>query len=273
MAGSLTIVGTGIRLVGQTTLEAKANIEQADKVLYLVSDPATIHWIEEANTNTESLHSFYSQEKDRLTTYLEMVEHILSFVRQQMHVCAVFYGHPGVFVLPSHEAIRRARQEGYAARMLPGVSAEDCLFADLGIDPGAVGCQSFEATDFLVHHRRFDPACSLILWQIGVVGDIGYREHYSAAGLRILIETLLPHYPLGHEAVIYEAALYAICDPRMDRVALAEVAERNVTPISTLYVPPAMAEPVDEEMMRRLGIPDSYVMTRRGAVARGLLTR
>ena len=54
-----------------------------------------------------------------------------------------------VFVQPSHESIAIARLEGFSARMLPGISAEDCLFADIGLDPGKDGCQSFEATDFL----------------------------------------------------------------------------------------------------------------------------
>jgi hypothetical protein len=41
----------------------------------------------------------------------------------------------------------RSSTDGFDAVMLPGISAEDCLFADLGIDPGMIGCQSFEATD------------------------------------------------------------------------------------------------------------------------------
>src|SRR2546429_6584747 len=45
---------------------------------------------------------------------------------------------------------RQAREEGFEAEMLPAVSAEDCLFADLGVDPGDEGCQSFEATSFLL---------------------------------------------------------------------------------------------------------------------------
>jgi hypothetical protein len=43
--------------------------------------------------------------------------------------------------------------------MLPAISAEDCLFADLGVDPADHGCPSYEATDFLVHgaaHRSCD---------------------------------------------------------------------------------------------------------------------
>ena len=45
-----------------------------------------------------------------------------SRIRAGFRVCAVFYGHPGVFVYPSHEAIRRARAEGFAARMLPALT-------------------------------------------------------------------------------------------------------------------------------------------------------
>ena len=37
--GSLVVVGTGIRTVGQLTIEAVAWLRQADKVLYVVSDP------------------------------------------------------------------------------------------------------------------------------------------------------------------------------------------------------------------------------------------
>ena len=32
----------------------------------------------------------------------------------------------------------------------PGISAEYCLVADLGIDPGATGMQSMEATQFMI---------------------------------------------------------------------------------------------------------------------------
>jgi precorrin-6B methylase 1 len=78
--------------------------------------------------------------------YDRMVERILSYVRRGLNVCVVFYGHPGVFVHPGHESIRRARIEGFSACILPGISAEDCLFAELGIDPSKNG-QSFEATE------------------------------------------------------------------------------------------------------------------------------
>ena len=39
--------------------------------------------------------------------------------------------------------------------------AEDYMFADLAVDPSRCGCQSFEASDFLICGRIFDPTAVL----------------------------------------------------------------------------------------------------------------
>ncbi|HET6266511.1 MAG TPA: SAM-dependent methyltransferase [Acidobacteriota bacterium] len=236
--GSLTIVGTGIQLVGSATWEAIRCIESADRVLYAASEGATARWIESLNPRSESLDVLYKRGLPRMATYLETVEHILAFLRHGYRVCAVFYGHPGVFVFASHESIRRARKEGYAAEMLPGVSAEDCLFADLQVDPQVHGYQGYEATDFLIRNRNFDPGCALVLWQIGVVGELGYKQAPNVAGLRVLMEHLCRFYDPSHEVIVYEAAQYPITEPRIDRVPLGKLPEATITAFCTLYVPP-----------------------------------
>src|SRR2546428_900577 len=114
-----------------------------------------------------------------------MADRIVSAVQSGLDVCAAFYGHPGVFVDASHEAIRRTRRAGLPARMLPGISAEACLVADLGMDPAANGCQSFETTDFLLSRRKFDPSSALILWQVGVLGEASVRDHMSCRPERL----------------------------------------------------------------------------------------
>jgi precorrin-6B methylase 1 len=253
--GSLTIVGTGIQFAGQITLEARAYIKQAEKVLFLVSDPVTADWIKDINPAAESLFPYYRQGESRMIAYVEMIECILCEVRKGLRVCAVFYGHPGVFVYPSHEAIKQARLEGYSAKMLPGISAEDCLFADLGIDPARTGCQTFEATDFLIHKRKFDTGCSLILWQIGCIGDLTFSlEPYGTRGLHVLTEYLCQYYDATHPAVVYEAAEYPIFDPTIENVPLAKLPEAQISPISTLYIAPQTKAPLDYEMLDRLGI-------------------
>lgn len=252
--GSLTIVGTGYLVAGHTTLEARARIEAAEHLFYLVAEPASERWIRSLNPAAESLAGLYGEGKPRKRTYAEMVERIVAPLAEGARVCAAFYGHPGIFVGPSHEAIRRARREGHEARMLPAVSAEDCLFADLGVDPSSDGCQSFEATDFLVRRRRPDPASALVLWQIGVIGvrDARRERLWSPGGLRILAETLGESYPPDHEVVVYEAAAIPTFAPMIQRTTLARLPDARVTADSTLFVPPGERLEADPEMRRRL---------------------
>ena len=174
-----------------------------------------------------------------------------------------FYGHPGVFVFPSHEAIWRARSEGYAAEMLPAISAEDCLWADLGIDPGIPGCQSYEATDFLIFRRKFDPKSALVLWQIGVIGLLSWWEEDfdNRVGLEVLTDELLRVYPPDHPVVVYEAAHLLTQEPRLNLVKLKELPSAEVTTVSTLYIPPASVVEPDNDMLLRLGIERDSLST------------
>src|SRR3990167_3227259 len=154
---SLTVVGAGIKFLSHITVEAKAYIEQSQKLLYLVNNPVLKEWLKKTNPNAESLDELYQKYPLRLHCYRAITEYILETVRKRQHVCVVLYGHPSVFAQPALDAVIQAKKEGLDARILPGISAEDCLFADLMIDPGRFGCQSFEASDFLVHERQWDP--------------------------------------------------------------------------------------------------------------------
>jgi len=237
------------------TPEAAAAIERADDVLYLVTQPLTAHWIERTNPRSRSLDGLYAPGKPRHETYAEMVDELLAPVRAGREVCAAFYGHPGVFVHPGHEAVRRARAEGHRARMLPAVSALDCLVADLGIDPAVTGLQSYEATDFVVHRRPPDPAATLVLWQIGVVGELGYATEPRRENLALLVECLVETYPRDHEAIVYEASPYPlVADPVVLRLPLEDLPEARVPLLATLVVPPARAPRRDPELAARLGL-------------------
>jgi hypothetical protein len=257
VSGSLTIVGTGYRASGQITPEARSAIESADKLFHLVQDIVTHRWLEERNPTAESLVDAYRPGRRRRESYEEMVERMLAPVRRGLAVCAAFYGHPGVFVWPAHEAIRRARAERFDAEMLPGISAEDCLIAEIGFDPGQRGCQSFEATDFLIRHRRFDPTSHLILWQLGGlgVGDFRAGDLWNRPALGVLARVLATEYGGDHEVEIYEAPPYPICPPKRVRCRLDALGDAPVTLATTLYVPPLPDRASDPEMRAALGMP------------------
>jgi uncharacterized protein YabN with tetrapyrrole methylase and pyrophosphatase domain len=238
--GQLVIVGTGLRTTGHFTAEAIAWIRAADKVLYVVGDPVAEEVLRTLNPDgVESLQVLYGEGKERQQTYDQMAERIMTCVRSGMRVCAAFYGHPGVFVYPSHVALRQARAEGYSAIMLPGISAEDCLFADIGIDPAAYGCQSYEATDFLFSERRIEPSAALVLWQVGVVGNTTFTAgEYDRSLMPLLIAKLCEIYPPQHQVTAYEASVHIGCAPKLFTCPLSQLASAPMSAATTLFVPP-----------------------------------
>jgi uncharacterized protein YabN with tetrapyrrole methylase and pyrophosphatase domain len=232
---------------------ARAGIEQADVVFAAVSDPLVELWLQQMHADVRSLQPYYREGKPRHQTYREMVEAMLAEVRAGRQVCGAFYGHPGVFARVPHLAIARAREEGFTALMEPGISAEDCLYADLGIDPGGVGCQHYEASQFMFYRRRIDPSAYLMLWQVGVAGDRGLRRFSTGKAHRgLLLERLCEDYPVQHPITLYEAATLPISKPRMEGMPLSQLIGADLSLQTTLVIPPAHPLQRDEAMLDRL---------------------
>ncbi|MFV0544183.1 MAG: SAM-dependent methyltransferase [Marinicella pacifica] len=250
--GSLVNVGLGMTLGAHITPLSRTYIEQADVVFVSASNRLIEQWVESMNPNVISLQSFYAEGKSRRDTYREMTEAILDEVRGGKTVCGAFYGHPGVFALPPHVTIRKAREEGYRAHMEPGVSAEDCLYADLGIDPGRSGCAHFEASQFMFNHRPFDPSAYLILWQVGVAGDKSLKVFESTvAQKQLLVDLLLDTYPEDHPVTLYECAVLPIEDTRADTVALRELTQQQMNMKTTLVIPPCQNKQKNQTMIEK----------------------
>ena len=239
MKGSLVNVGLGMTLGSHITPLSRHFIEQADVVYVAASNQLVEEWVQTMNSNVISLQPMYEVGKSRKETYQEMTEIIMQSVRAGKQVCGAFYGHPGVFALPPHETIRIAKAEGYQAHMEPGISAEDCLFADLGIDPGSYGCAHYEANNFMFNQTKFDSSAYLILWQVGIAGDRSLKVFdTSVEAKQLLVDALLETYEPDHEVIVYECAVLPIEQPRIETVQLKKL---NTVPLlmkSTLVIPP-----------------------------------
>lgn len=253
----LTLAGTGYNVAGHVTPETRAAMEAADRVFYLMTDSAAAAWIRDARPDAVSLHDCYRDGEAGVEASCAMAERIVAPLGEGLRVCALFAGHPAIGMHTVHEALRRAREGGHPTRVLPAVSFEDCLVADLGVDPGQLGRSLYEATDFVLHPRRVDTGSALVLIQVGAIGERRYREgrEPSRAGLRLLSERLLVHYPPEHEVVLYEASQLPIAEARIVRMPLSALADGPVRVATTLYVPPLALPPKDPTMLARLGLP------------------
>ena len=95
------VIGSGIETAGFTTGD-ELRILDADHVFYCVADPATKVWINSVRPDALDLYVLYDDAKRRYSTYVQMSEALLHHVRRGATVVAIFYGHPGIFVLATH---------------------------------------------------------------------------------------------------------------------------------------------------------------------------
>ncbi|HTC27720.1 SAM-dependent methyltransferase [Dyella sp.] len=238
--GSLACVGLGMTLGSHLTPLARSHIEQADVVFAALSDGIVEMWLKRMHPDVRSLQPYYAEGKSRMKTYREWVDLMMTEVRTGKRVCGVFYGHPGIFAWSPRNAIETARSEGFDAHMEPGISAEDCLYADVGIDPGRFGCQHFEASQLLFYERRIDHTGYLVLWQVGLVGDWSLTRFRTGPACRqLLVDVLSQDYPLDHEVIIYRGATLPIEQPRIRRIVLRDLPDVVLTPEETVVLPPA----------------------------------
>jgi uncharacterized protein YabN with tetrapyrrole methylase and pyrophosphatase domain len=252
-SGSIVCVGLGMMLGAHISPRSRSHIEQADVVFAAVSDPLIELWLQEMHKDVRSLQPFYKEGKSRHGTYREMVKAMMVEVRSGKRVCGAFYGHPGVFARAPHAVIEQARSEGFDAHMEPGISAEDCLYADLGIDPGRYGCQHYEASQFMFYRRPIDPSAYLILWQVGIAGDRSFQRYATESAYRqLLVDLLVENYPPEHGVIIYEAATLPIITPRIQKLALKELANTQLHLQSTMVLPPCQAMQRNEAMLARI---------------------
>ncbi len=257
--GSLVVVSMGTTAVSHVTIEAQRRIEQSDKVIYLGADPLTEHWLRSLNARVEAPDGPDERNAPPPQRADRIVERALGYVRAGLSVCIADQGASAIGGHASHEAIKRSRAEGYRAVVAPGVSMEDCLFADLGLDPRQ-GYQMYNAADFLTRRRRPDTSSGLILRFVGGLGERGpvAADTEPAFGLAPLVEALAPLYGPEHEVILYEPAVYAAIDPSIRHCGIGELAAAKATVMSSLYVPPKGAPATDQDMPPGSGTADGH---------------
>ncbi|KAG6333292.1 hypothetical protein ID866_5800 [Astraeus odoratus] len=279
--GTLTIAGSGIASIKQITLETLSHIQQADKVYYGVTDPATEAFIrDKSKGDCFDLRVYYDTNKHRYESYVQMCEVMLKDVRAGYNVLGIFYGHPGVFVSPSHRAIAIAQDEGFQAKMLPGISAEDYLFADLKFDPALPGCMTQEATAVVVQKKKLDPSVHNIIWQVGGVGvhDMVFDVRTSRlafvsldrlasqnAQFHHLVDLLEEDFGPEHKIIHYIGSVLPQSATIMDEFTIADLRKEEVVkqfnPISTFYVPPRDSTPLDQTAVQTLNLSRTFTST------------
>jgi precorrin-6B methylase 1 len=262
--GRLVVVGLGMQPGRHIGERAESEIRAAD-VVFAIAGNLFLEWLAQRHDDVRDLRRHYATDRDRRDSYAAMEACMLAEVRRGRRVVAAFYGHAGVFAQVGHAAIRTARGEGHEAWMEPGVSAEACLYADLGLDPGETGVQSYEATQFLVQQRGVDTAAILLLWQVALAGNVDCTGFESdARRLGLLVDKLSGWYDRDAQVILYEAAPLPVAPFRAEPIALGELPRAALTTATTLVIPPTVAPAPDESVRERLALFGDAAVPKRG---------
>ncbi|HAT9718707.1 TPA: methylase [Legionella pneumophila subsp. pneumophila] len=247
----LIVVGSGIKSISHLTEETKRVIQNADKVLYLINEDNLKQWIQREAKNSESLDSIYFSSEKRIEAYQALTNHIIEEYKKVSILCVVFYGHPTVFADSALNAVRQIKKDGGNAIILPAVSAQDCLFSDLEIDPGDQGCFSIEATELVLFERRIDAHAHLILWQ---VANFGRTDGKKTENLSILKDYLSDYYPADYSICLYEAPSLPTFSPRIEWIQLCHIEQSVISSITTVYIPPIEKKVISNKYLRLLDL-------------------
>ncbi|EGX50055.1 hypothetical protein AOL_s00076g406 [Orbilia oligospora ATCC 24927] len=240
--GKLILVGTGVRSLCQLTLEAIDEIERADVIYYAVRDATTEGFIKKRNKEAIDLYQYFINDEEipEADIYIQIAEVMLAATRKGRRVVGAFFGHPGLFMSPNRRALAIAQAEGYTAKILPGVSVDDCLLADLGVDPSFIGCLTCEARDFMIHDHLGLTSRHVIMYEVGYLGF--YGDDSKTDYFEYFVNRLEEIYGNEHSLVNYTAAISPLMQPVINTLTIGDLRKpevrKQITSASTLYFPP-----------------------------------
>lgn len=260
MTADITIVGTGITGVEQVTREAERALRQATRIFYNDPGVATGAWLASLGPPVQPLwQAHYGEGGSRVATYRAMAIDVVEAALDEGPVALAIHGHPLVFVYTPFLVRDMADLLGLEVRVLPGVSATACLFAELMLDPGVSGLLMYEATDLLLRRRTLVPDVPLILWQVGQLETrLHTRRRSTPERLVRLHRALSEAYPPTHPVTALHVSHHPLLPSIRQDFPLSELCERAPTLDHgvTLYLPPATTRPVaDPELLAQLDSP------------------
>jgi len=216
------------------------------------------NWVVKNARKYISLDDIYFSSKQRSESYEKIANELLSSIQKNDNVCFLIYGHPTFFSSVVEKIKKRISSKDIIIQVMPGISAMDCLFADLKIDPGSMGLQSYDATEFLLYDEKFSTTSHLVLWQIAIIGEIGIVKNSEInldrqkKAITILITKLLLHYPADHIVKLYVASQYPSIEFELVSIELQKLNEINISRLATLYIPPSKEKTINLDVINEL---------------------
>ena len=251
------LVGLGVLNVDQITRETERVIRRSNEVLYVDTGVATRAFLESLCPRVTSLfETSYEEAGHRLNAYHHMAARVLDAALDHPPVTFAMHGHPIIGAYAPFLIKDMAGLLALEVLVLPGISAMDCLSAELMVDPCVAGMQMYEATDLLLRRRPLQPDVPALIWQIGCVET---SLHTTRVSKPVRFERLRSHllrfYHPGHGVSAVYSTPHPLMPSTVHRFALGGICDYAHLLHSgfTLFIPPAADRPIeDHELLRRI---------------------
>jgi hypothetical protein len=257
----ITIVGLGLAGVGQVTREAEAAIRGANEVLYLDTGVATGTWLRTLCPKVVSLwDACYQPDRPRLDVYHDVAARVLEAALAHPPVVFAVQGHPLTGTYAPFLVRDAAAVLGLGCDVQPGVSSMDGVMVALGLDPTAMGLQTYEATDLLLRRRPLQPDVPCFLWSVGVVET---RLHTDRPSRPERFERLRLHlrrwYPGDHPVHAVFVSPHPLAPTTVKVFPLDRIGEHGdwLHHGVTVYLPPVRPRPVEDlDLVSKMDDPE-----------------
>jgi hypothetical protein len=239
-AGRIVIVGSGISIPDQLTLQAIQALSDAAEIWTNASETLYDSIAQVVGKAPRSLWPFYKPDRMRRANYAEVTSHLQERARATGHVAYLTQGHPLVLDSVASSLLGASDSSGIAVSVIPGISSIDTIIADIGYEP-ARGLQVFDATTFVRLNATISGSVGLLLLQPGVFGVDMPRAALGTAGpdLSPLTGALNQIYPHDHPALLIRSATATM--PKYEfwtEIGKLDSAPPAALAGSTLWVPP-----------------------------------
>jgi len=252
MTGSadITIVGLGILGIQQLTAETERALGRCNEVLFVDTGIATRAYLERHCPRVTDLYAeSYAVGGARLDAYRHMAARTVEAALDHSPVVFAMSGHPLVYAYAPPLIVDLANLLALTVRVLPGISAMDCLFAELVLDPCTDGLQMYEATDLVLKRRPLQPDVPALIWQVGNLETRLHTDRRSRPErFHRFRDHLLRFYPPQHLITAYFATPFPLMPSTVLQFPLVEIADQAGTLHHgvTLYLPPVSTRPVED---------------------------
>ena len=258
----LYLVGLGIRGAAQVTLETEAVLRRCTRVYYIHDDPAVAAYLRDVCPRVFNAARYYTEGRSFRRTYEAIIAAVTRSAVRWPPVAIAVYGHPLVYVVLANWLLKEP-PPGLRVKALPAVSALDCLFTDLNLNPADAGLQMYDANQLLLKRRPLQPDVPCLIWQPRIVESTYYTRAWSRPQrFRRLRDYLLGFYPKDHHVVVaLSATTTRHTAPRLKRIALGrlEQAHRALDLGATLFIPATHDRPVADASFEALALSPAHL--------------